>query len=69
MAFLNGLLAFIQAAPALYKLWMELKSLWEFSNEKVDSKRRVEKVKDAIKKAKEDKNTGDLDDIFVKGKF
>lgn len=64
MGFLKGLWALIQAAPALWLLFKEISEIVQWAKEEIDSRQRIEKLKNAMEYARKTKNTSKIEEIF-----
>lgn len=63
-AFFSGLWAVIKAAPAIWSLWKEISSIAEWAMKEIDSKQRIEKLKDGMEFARKTKDTSKIEAIF-----
>jgi len=68
MGFLSGAWAFMKSAPALWSFYKEMKKVIEYTNHKVDSKKRIKQLKDGFEFARRTKNTSELEKVFRNAK-
>lgn len=62
--FLVALVAMFQALPSLVKLILELRNTTDASKKEVNTTQKLRELREAIKHAKETKDTSKLDDFF-----
>lgn len=65
-AILSAIVTFIRFIPDLIKIWREFSALIQSVSDKVEQKEKAKQVAEAIKKARETKDTGDLEKMFGK---
>lgn len=64
MSIISAIVTFIRYVPELIKIWKEVSGLLQDITDKVAAKKKAEEVAQAIKKARETKDTSDLEDMF-----
>lgn len=63
-AFFSGLWAVIKAAPAIWSLWKEISAIAEWAMKEIDSRKRIEELKDGMEFARKTKDTSKIESIF-----
>lgn len=63
-ALLAGVIEFIRSLPAIYKALMELKALWDQSFEIGQRKEKMKELADVLERAKNTKDTTELESFF-----
>jgi hypothetical protein len=60
----SSIWTFLKALPQLLALYNELKELFQYANDKIDSKQKIKQLQDGIAFAKKTKNTKELERFF-----
>ncbi len=64
MNFMAGLWTFLKAIPQLLALYNEIKEMFQYANDKIDSKKKIKQLQDGIVFAKKTKNTSEIERFF-----
>jgi len=69
VSIISAIVTFIRFIPDLIKIWKEVQALLEGYQDKKEAQDKAKEIADAVKKARESKDTGALEDIFAPNAF